>query len=183
MDLPPPEAYLRSPIECHVLAPARKNPSFYLLAASSKNYSQLTIPYDVIENYYDLPCNGDDQRKIQDLVKTLATNNYIILWGKHSSRLRKVEKEIYHVHPFRFLATIHNHPASKKYFRTVLDDSLLRMNFVKGFAKKMERDAQHNNLERFLETFAKDVQLSKERLQTILLKKQWTELLDYIACN
>ncbi len=140
------------------------------------------VSLKVTNAYAELVCSITDQNTIRELVLTIANSSYIEL-GWNAFHLQKLGKEIAHVHPLKFLATILKDPDLKNALVPIFADPFKRINFMGGIFGGLgtffDREMSKDNVTCHLEYFAEDINLSpqgfKEKLP-FFQEKNWEEL-------
>lgn len=172
-DLPPPKSYLF------------QTASFPL----SPFASIIKIPPQIEQkelSYSELVCTDQDRLIIYEIILTVASSNVLKL-GIKESYLRKLQEQILHVHPMKFLTSIFNHSELRACMPGIFDSSFKRWGFMDGLAPSMDREAAKGKLLQYLEDFAREIGVTVEELKPFFLSQKWEEmvyhLIDQLCTN
>lgn len=123
-------------------------------------------------SYKNLICTDDDKAIIFEVISTLADNGKFDLLAKQR-HLRRLEVQINHVHPFKFLGTIFSNPKLKARMIPVFDDFFKRAGFMDGLGPSLTREASKGKLLQYLDDFAMEVNVNSADIRTLYQNKDW----------
>jgi len=131
-------------------------------------------------------CADVERDKVRALFKTIAESNWAgLAWN--AVELRRIGKEIEHIHPFSFLFS-----PEKEHVRQIFreGDRLKIYNVMGGITKGMEREYAKNNLVPhipiFEAAFVEDPQNTKNhpqiqnQMKDLITVRNWRGLVDYL---
>jgi len=131
-------------------------------------------------SYQELPRTIEDERKIDDLITTMGVNGKINLLLHHEKRLRKMGDELRYIHPLKFVGYIFSQPELKKHMAAIFDDYFKRTNFVKDYAQTMDIYDLRNKLFIYLDDFAKEVNISVDKIKPYIDNRDWEGFLRFL---
>ena len=148
---------------------------------SSRLGSIIKFPPPKTENetYKDLACTEQDRANITELIFTLAENGQLALLFKQSY-VKNLGAQINHVHPLKFLAAIFTNPQLKESMEPIFEDYFKRNGFMEGLGGSLTREADQGRLERYLNDFAKEVNVPASALRTFFQNRDWENLVRYL---
>ena len=129
--------------------------------------------------FHQLPITQKERDKIFKLIDSMGTDS----WGSLLLKKRKLEKigeEIDHIHPIRFLATVFVNPHLRYCMQEISHSPLKWGRFIKGLSKKLEINADKNNLYKYISGFATEVGVDPDRCYRYLHKREWEPFVHYL---
>jgi hypothetical protein len=176
---PPPEPestpeppQIRSPVLSPALTPATQN----------------RAP-PVEPSYESLRWLPADKAQIGEIIQTMGTcTKFTLLWN--ATKFRHYEQQMDAIeiggaplHPFKFLETIFGNPSLKKHMPYIFNDFFLKKGFMAGVIKGMEREAAKNNLDRYIEPFARKMELVPQSVRTLIQVRNWEGVVRLLLAN
>ena len=163
-DFPPPLAYhalINTPLSC--------------LAALIK------LPPAPLEDiaYKDLAFSDQDKACIGEIIQTVAENGKLTLLSKQN-HLRFLGAQVNHVHPLKFLATSIGTEETKNFIRVIFDDYFKRNGYMEGLAPSLTREADKNNLEKYLPEFAEEINVPLDSFRFYFQVRDWEGLVRFL---
>ena len=136
--------------------------------------AMIKIPTETQVDYKNLICTEADQKIIFDVITTVANKSKAyLLW--YESDLREKQVRINHVHPFKFLATIFNSPTLKNCMKDVRKDIFKWPGFLDGLCPSLARESKKGTLAKYLEDFAKEINVKSSDLRAHFNNKDWSK--------
>ena len=141
-----------------------------------------TLNYEL---YYQLPISADDQHNIAKLIKKMADSGYWELLKK-KGEMDKLGDRIMPLHPMRFLGFIFSNPSLKKRMPKIMDATLKRRGFLnghgnrEGFAQRMTKEAQNQNLMQYLPGFSQAIGVTQSSIEPYFHRHDWEGLLRFL---
>lgn len=130
-----------------------------------------------------LPCSKTDQKSIAYIVKNLSNKMYLLVFP----RLLAIEKEIDHVHPFKFLSTIFGNPLLKSLMPKVFADGEAKKGFMRGVNKGMKRETAKKNIDPYIDDFARAVQVVPAAIKPLIQdgarQNNWIALVEHLIAS
>lgn len=141
------------------------------------------------EKYQDLVCNEHDKMCIAEIVTTISLNNkWDLIWDE--GRLTEIGAKISHVHPLKFLAAILTNPMLKGCMPGIFEDYFKRNGFLgyrliggrpaDGLGSGLNREADKNKLEQYLDDFAKEINVPMEAIKPYFQMRDWENLVRFL---
>ena len=152
----------------------------------SENLS-LTLVSDSSQqrHFYSLPMSQTDQKSIYELIESMGSLGYLGLLRK-KKKMEKLGDKVHHVHPLRFIGYIYSHPYLKNNMGKIMGDILKRRGFLnghwkrEGFAQRMTKEMNHNNLIHYIPGFAQSVGVDENEISRFFHRHNWKGLLYYL---
>lgn len=127
------------------------------------------------EAYKDLVCTEQDQANIYEIITTMSDSGKLSLLLK-KGHLQSLGSQINHVHPLKFLTTIVMHPRLRDCLADIFDDYFKRNGFMDGIGPSLTREADKGKLDQYIDDFAKEVEVPRERLNKYFHHRDWEGL-------
>lgn len=133
---------------------------------------------DEISPFYDLYISDTDKHYIYDVMHTIAKNNVVKL-GLNKKAIRKKGDKFEHVHPLRFLSYVMGEGALREDMRKIRSSSFKWSRFMDGYSKRLHREADQNNLMRYIPGFAHSLGGNVDQIRAIVQRRDWKALVTY----
>ncbi|KPK32558.1 MAG: hypothetical protein AMS24_03875 [Chlamydiae bacterium SM23_39] len=155
---------------------------FYLTSNFSLQASIIKIiPTKDKKTYAELPGNNkEDREKIEKLIILIGSHGKISLLMHHQKEARKLGKELEHVHPLQFLGCIFSNKKLKPYMEDIDNDFFKWSNFIKGLSTNLEHEYIKNNLIKYLDDFAKEINIPREYIESYIKNRDWKGLVKFL---
>lgn len=158
---------------CASLASAHASPPVFVVSDSS-------------QSYYSLPISDADQQNIDELIRTMGNSGY---WDliKKKKKMDRLGDKVRHVHPLRFLGHVFSRSHLKGAMVKIMDDRLKRRGFLnghgkkEGFAHRISREMQSNNLMQYLPGFSQCLGVNEEEISRFFYHHDWEGFLRYLV--
>lgn len=139
------------------------------------------IPIKEHKTYAELPGNTKEEReKIEKLITLIGSHGKISLLMHHQKEARKLGKELEHVHPLKFLGCIFSNKNLKPYMEDINKDFFKWSNFIKGLSNNLDYELIKNNLIKYLDDFAKEIDIPIEYISPYVENKDWKGLVKFL---
>ncbi|KIA77918.1 hypothetical protein DB43_FK00230 [Parachlamydia acanthamoebae] len=133
-----------------------------------------------IQRNYNKGLTQQERDDIRYIVKTLANNNVLEIWG-HKSALKKAGDRIDHVHPLRFLECIFSDNELKACMASLKGKTMVWDDFLKGLKKSFGQESKNGNLNTsFIQDFAKRVNVDSSLLIPPIQSQEWEKLVNVL---
>ena len=126
-------------------------------------------------SYSELVCTDQDKAIIYEIITELAEHGKISLLFKQGY-IKDLGAQIQHVHPLKFLSTIVTHPYLVSCLAEIFDDFFKRDGFMDGLGPRLSKEAEMGKLGQYIEDFANEVRVPKERLIIFFRNHDWEGL-------
>ena len=122
----------------------------------------------------ELPiADAKDRAKIDYVIETVGTKSFASLWWNHEEELRKIDKELVHVHPFQFLETVFGEDSKIAQFMPEIFKYDLTMGpFIEGLERGFALQEHRDKFWDYLPSFAKKVGMNKRQVISYLHPRQ-----------
>ena len=139
------------------------------------------IPKQEDKTYENLPGSDPKEReKIIEIMTTMGSHGNMSLLMHHQKRLRKLGKEVEHVHPLKFLGCIFSTPGMRIYMDDIYHSSFKWSNFIKGLSPNFDHELKKVNLLKYLDDFAKEVNIPKEKMIVYFQNRDWEGFVKFL---
>ncbi|MCI0381684.1 MAG: hypothetical protein L0207_01335 [Chlamydiae bacterium] len=135
--------------------------------------------------YYELEVSQEKKKLINQLLNTMAKNNvFKLLFEK--KRLKEIGKKILDVHPVRFLSIIFTDNRLIECLVKIRENSFKWEGFTKGDKDipglfiRMEREADRDNLTRYIPGFSEEVQVDNQKIISYIQNRKFEGLIKYL---
>ena len=140
--------------------------------------AMIKIPVENQGDYKNLICTESDQKIIFEVITTISDKSKpYLLWNE--SDLRQKQIQINHVHPYKFLATVFTHPRLKASMVKIFDDFFKRHGFLDGLGPSLLREAKKGTLSKFMDDFAKELNVKSSDIRNLFVGKDWNKPEDW----
>ena len=133
-------------------------------------------------SYKDLEITKKERETIQYITRVVATTPGPKLWGK-KKELTDLGETLGNVHPLKFLEAIFATEEMKEMVRTIFTGSFSwakRGQYMKGIQGGLDAKAKMNDLEPYLDDFAKAIGVKKEEIAPFFENRDWEGLVRYL---
>ncbi len=135
------------------------------------------------ENPYELlSITAQEKQLISKLLTTMADNNVFQLLIE-KGRLEKIGKNIHHIHPMRFLATVFSDQQLTECMREIRRSHFKWDGFMDGFAQRMKGEAAKGNLAPYVPGFASEVHRDPEVILSYILSQNFEGLVKFLIAT
>jgi hypothetical protein len=134
-------------------------------------------------SFGELPCTDEDAGKINRLISVMGENGKVVLLMKYQKELRRIGREIDHVHPLKFIYVIMSDPHLKSSLKKVYSDYFKWTNFMDGLGNGLTSQNKQGKISIYLDDFAKSLGISRESLQNYVDKQEWENLIIFLMNN
>jgi hypothetical protein len=139
------------------------------------------IPQQQDKTYENLPgCDPKDREKIIEIFSTIGSHGNMSLLMHHQKRVRKLGKEIEHVHPLKLLGCIFSTFGMRVYMDDIYHNSWKWSNVMKGIGANLDHELQKDSLFKYLDDFSKEVNIPKEKIIVYCQNRDWEELVKFL---
>jgi len=139
--------------------------------------------------YKDLICTQQDMAYIAEIIISLSSNSrWELIWEE--GRLSEIGAKIAHVHPLKFLSTVFTNANLKAKMPEIYADYFKRNGFMgnrligdrpaDGLGSSLNREADKNKLNQYLNDFAKEINAPVEFLRPFVDARDWENLVRYL---
>jgi hypothetical protein len=129
--------------------------------------------------YADLVCTEQDKTHIIEVINSVADNGKFALY-LIQDHLKNIEAQIIHVHPFKFLAVALSSAHLKSCLVSIFEDYFKRTEFMDGLGKSLTREADKKKIESYLPSFAEEIGVPAESMQTYIQSRDWYGLVQFL---
>lgn len=129
---------------------------------------------------YDISVSKKEKEDISYIVKTLGFGTLLGI-GSETSSLKKAGKRIDHVHPLRFLMTVFTEEELKAGIASIKgQSSWVKDGFFDGLIDSLKEEAARNNINQFVDNFAKSVKIDSDLIYPSIKQGDWKEFIDIL---
>lgn len=151
--------------------PSPEDPTSIALPLNDSTYEEIEMD----------PPGMVERSKVEFIVKTLAHESLLDIWGKEATLVTYGE-EIEHIHPFQFLEAIFGEfSLVKNDMPTLMKRSIIPGKFLGGLKKSMKLSDHKDKVALYLPSFAKKMNSTLEKVKSFLVPTQkWEGLVMYL---
>ncbi len=129
--------------------------------------------------FFQLPITDNEQSMIKDIIQTVGpTSKVRLAWLR--SDLEKKKMKLIHIHPLRSIAVMVVDPYTKQCLGEIMDDWVKRSSFMSDYNKRLDREAEKDNLMQFVPGFCLAVKANPEQVRSYIASGQWENLFLYL---
>jgi hypothetical protein len=142
----------------------------------------ISIPPEIPKGdvpYQELTCSDQDKKRIAEIITTMADKGKLYLY-MNQEHLKKLGKQIDHVHPLKFLATIFADGQLAPCMSPIFEDFFKRVEFLRGLEPSLTREHLKGKLEQYIDDFARELSISSQELRPFFKRGNWEELVRYL---
>lgn len=132
-----------------------------------------------VDLFSTLPLTSSERDTITYIITNMAEKNIFEL-AFEKKKMEKKGDSINHVHPLRFIGHIFSSPDLKRNIKRIKKSSFKWDAFMDGFSKRMKTESSQNNLLKYVDGFAKQVNANPEKITYYIQKKDWEGLVRYL---
>lgn len=172
----------------------RINTPTSLEKSGSKEEIRMMETPPAADPYDSLKVTTEEKAKIDYIIRTVGTDTTALV--TKAGQIKKAGKEVERVHPFKFLEIVFSdaglREALKKmhmYSAPVIRTKLKWNGFLKGngdnigFEEKLKRQADEDNLIKFIPGFAKTLNIAPATITPFIEQRQWEALVIHLLEN
>jgi hypothetical protein len=126
-----------------------------------------------------LPLADEEQNALRSLIQEVAEKGYLELM-RDQSQIEKRGDKLRHIHPLRSLAAMFTDPYTKKCIAEIMDALFKRPPFVKDYSRRLNQEADKDNLLPYIQGFAVAVKANPEQVRIYVASRQWEALVKYL---
>lgn len=126
-----------------------------------------------------LTCTEKDQTTITEIVQNIAEHGKFWLL-KHRGYMTELGDSVRHVHPLKFLEIVFTNEYLVSCMFEIFDDYFKRNGMMDGLGERLTVNSQIGELDRFIQDFAKSIQVTPDGLKPYIEVKDWEGLVRYL---
>jgi hypothetical protein len=134
---------------------------------------------------YMVPVSSSEKEKMRYIIKTLGYESIVKITSE-TSNLKKVGKQINHLHPLRFLMTIFTDEELKAGIHAIRGRSIswIWSNFLDGIKGSLSEETANQNMRiEYIQDFANSVGINIQLILPSLQNGKWEEFVNILIDN
>jgi len=132
-----------------------------------------------VNPYESLLLSDKDRAHVSEIITILSENGKLSLLFK-KNHLKELGSQINHLHPLKFLSAIFSNPDLKARMGDIFQDYFKRNGFIDELSGSLTKSSNSGELNHYIESFAKDVNVGVEEIRPYFLNQDWEGLIDYL---
>ena len=146
------------------------------------SHAGIAVRAKKLERDYHAGYSKQDKNDITFIVTTLQEN--LITIGLETSKINKAGDRLEHLHPFCFLDCILSNERLKAGMHAIRErKGMIWDKFLAGITKSLTKEASHNNLLQYTDSFAKKLHLSSKLILPSLQQEKYNEFVYILLEN
>ncbi len=130
-------------------------------------------------SYDKLECTQNNKETIEFIIQTMAQNNVFSL-GTRRNELNRMGDTLSGVHPLKFLETLFATEEMKEHVVEIFKSSFKRESLMAGLSGNLTVKSKMNDLDIYIDDFAKAVHVPKEEINPFFTSKDWDGLVRHL---
>lgn len=129
--------------------------------------------------FSQLPVTEEEQRRLRQVIQTVANNNPFQL-GLKFSELSKEEAALEHVHPLRALAVFVTDPYTKQCLVKIVKSYFKGSNFINKTSERLRQEGNRSNLLPYVPGFCQAIKANPDQVRAYIHNKDYEGLVKYL---